>query len=105
MKQMSDSFDQMYTQYMQQEQATTERMIKMAEEAVRAVASGGGSAAGAGAEAGADAGAMVSAYENSASSQMDQISPNSYNLYNLPAGMPVQDLPVETSDDDNSQNE
>jgi len=48
---------------------------------------------------------MVSAYENSASSQMDQISPNSYNLYNLPAGMPVQDLPVETSDDDNSQNE
>jgi len=105
MKQMSDSFDQMYTQYMQQEQATTERMIKMAEEAVRAVASGGGSAAGAGVEAGADAGTMVSAYENSASSQMDQISPNSYNLYNLPAGMPVQDLPVETSDDDNSQNE
>lgn len=104
---MSDSFDQMYTQYMQQEQATTERMIKMAEEAVRAAASGGGSAVGAGAEveAGADAGAMVSAYENSASSQMDQISPNSYNLYNLPAGMPVQDLPVETSDDDNSQNE
>ena len=98
---MSDSFDQMYTQYMQQEQATTERMIKMAEEAVRVAASGGGSAAG----AGADAGAMVSAYENSASSQMDQISPNSYNLYNLPAGMPVQDLPVETSDDDNSQNE
>ena len=127
MKQMSDSFDSMYAQYMQQEQMAAERAVKEAleialwaaneaAEVARAGAAAGAEAAGA--EAGEEAQAIAReqvinegimapapAYGMSASSQMDQISHDSYNLYNLPAGMPAQDLPVETFDDDNSQNE